>query len=469
LIPNGEAALSFTDKTGAPGKLGCIPMTGNIDFTVSAIISKGFAASFEATTSNFMAPDVVVLIYTWSAPEFSPDTHSGAIYTPIAPAIPGTYPVMLTVSSEGYCDLTASKDVKVIDCIPSTVYGLEVSASSYCEGSAGVTFALSGTDSGNSYQLYRDDTAVGATLEGKGSPATFSGFFEAGTYTARTVSGGAFCPAEMNGSLPVVSNPNPTITLSSGSASQTLKQGAAIDVIKYTTTNATSASISELPSGVTGSWDSNTYTISGTISASAAVQTYNYTVSTTNNIGCPNATASGSIVVEDAKSFSTSMTGGPNTAATQKTWMIGTGSSAQTWSDRIVKIVCTNSATFTTSNFTTAEYKEYNGRYYYSWTCMAKNATVMCPDSWHVATVSDFNSLISNLGGNVPRAVDVISAAWGVGGFLNGSVLRQAEYGMYWALDGDSGDRGRELEWSSGGLFFWSHNKCFGFQVRCVK
>jgi hypothetical protein len=237
LIPSGEAALSFTDKTGAPGTFTCIPMSGNIDFTVPAIISKGLAAFFEAVTSNLTAPDAATLTYTWAAPEFSPDTHTGAAYTPTAPAIPGTYPVTLTVSSEGYCDLAASKDVEVIDCIPSTVYDLEVSASGFCEGSAGVTFALSGTDDGNSYQLYRDDTAVGTLLEGDGSPATFSGFFQAGTYSARTVPGGVSCPAEMNGlhevsELPLPANPTVTAASRCGNGTVTLyatSSGAVID------------------------------------------------------------------------------------------------------------------------------------------------------------------------------------------------------------------------------------------------
>jgi uncharacterized protein (TIGR02145 family) len=76
---------------------------------------------------------------------------------------------------------------------------LEVSALSFCEGSAGVTFALSGTDDGQSYELYRDGTTVVATLDGDGSAATFSGFFQAGMYTARTILGGVFCPADMSG------------------------------------------------------------------------------------------------------------------------------------------------------------------------------------------------------------------------------------------------------------------------------
>jgi uncharacterized protein (TIGR02145 family) len=85
-------------------------------------------------------------------------------------------------------------------CIPSTVYDLVASASGFCEGSAGVIFALSGTDNGASYELYREGTPEAvATLVGTNSAATFSGLFGAGTYTAHTVPGGGFCPADMNG------------------------------------------------------------------------------------------------------------------------------------------------------------------------------------------------------------------------------------------------------------------------------
>jgi uncharacterized protein (TIGR02145 family) len=96
-------------------------------------------------------------------------------------------------------------------CIPSTIYDLEVSASSFCEGGIGVTFALSGTDDGQIYELYRDGTLVVATLDGDGSAATFSDAMNVvGTYTARTIPGGVFCPAEMNGNLPVAIITDPT-------------------------------------------------------------------------------------------------------------------------------------------------------------------------------------------------------------------------------------------------------------------
>jgi hypothetical protein len=75
-----------------------------------------------------------------------------------------------------------------------------------------VQLALTGTDNGAVYQLYRDDTPLsGVTVTGTDSPATFSGLFtEEGTYTAKTVAG-VFCPLEMSGSptVAVLISPDP--------------------------------------------------------------------------------------------------------------------------------------------------------------------------------------------------------------------------------------------------------------------
>jgi hypothetical protein len=85
----------------------------------------------------------------------------------------------------------------------------------------------------------------------------------------------------------------PTITLASGSTAQTVTAGSSITPVIYTTANATDASASDLPAGVTGSWDTNTYTINGT---PTYANTYNYTVTPTNT-GCTNTTATGTITV----------------------------------------------------------------------------------------------------------------------------------------------------------------------------
>jgi hypothetical protein len=80
--------------------------------------------------------------------------------------------------------------------MPPAAYTLQASASTFCAGStAGVLFALSGTQDGVSYQLYKDGgTPVGSVLSGTNGAATFSGTFNvAGSYTVRSVASGRYC------------------------------------------------------------------------------------------------------------------------------------------------------------------------------------------------------------------------------------------------------------------------------------
>ncbi|HNW89910.1 MAG TPA: gliding motility-associated C-terminal domain-containing protein [Bacteroidales bacterium] len=91
--------------------------------------------------------------------------------------------------------------------------------------------------------------------------------------------------------------PDNTITLSSaaGTNAQTQCINTAITNITYTTTGATGATFNGLPAGVTGSWASNTVTISGTPTVSG---TFNYTITLTG--GCGTITNAGSIIVTPA-------------------------------------------------------------------------------------------------------------------------------------------------------------------------
>jgi hypothetical protein len=89
-------------------------------------------------------------------------------------------------------------------------------------------------------------------------------------------------------------NPLNTITLTSVTAttSQTIYANTAITNITYATANATGATFSGLPNGVTGNWSGNLVTISGTPTVSGV---YNYTVTLTG--GCGTITATGTITV----------------------------------------------------------------------------------------------------------------------------------------------------------------------------
>jgi hypothetical protein len=112
-LPDNETLVSFTDKTGAPGTFLCIPLGwyGSIDFPVFSV-PKDQGVTFSAT-ANLSISGVT---YKWSAPYFDPDKGSEASFSTKAPADSKDYPVTLTAQSEGYCDLSVTHDVPVVDC-----------------------------------------------------------------------------------------------------------------------------------------------------------------------------------------------------------------------------------------------------------------------------------------------------------------------------------------------------------------
>jgi hypothetical protein len=124
-----------------------------------------------------------------------------------------------------------------------------------------------------------------------GSP-TASGTFN---YTV-TLTGGTCGPANTaTGSITVTPNNTITLTSAAGTNNQTVPVNSAITNITYSTTGATGATFSGLPSGVTGNWAGNVVTISGSPTATG---TFNYTVTLTG--GCGVITAPGSITVNPA-------------------------------------------------------------------------------------------------------------------------------------------------------------------------
>jgi hypothetical protein len=105
--------VSFTDKTGAPGMMKCMPMDATVDFSVPVNVPKSQQVSFSAT-DNSSGLDIA---YSWSASGFNPGTYTGTPYVTVAPAQSGTtYPVTLTARSAGYCDKSVTKNVAVVDC-----------------------------------------------------------------------------------------------------------------------------------------------------------------------------------------------------------------------------------------------------------------------------------------------------------------------------------------------------------------
>ena len=146
---------------------------------------------------------------------------------------------------------------------------------------------------------YATTGATGATITGL--PAGVTGSWTSNTVTISgtpTVSGAFTYTVTLNGGCgtatatgTITVTPNNTITLTAG-GTQTKCINTAITTTTYTTTGATGATITGLPAGVTGSWASNTVTISGTPTLSGA-STYTVTL----NGGCGTVTATGTITV----------------------------------------------------------------------------------------------------------------------------------------------------------------------------
>jgi len=131
-----------------------------------------------------------------------------------------------------------------------------------------------------------------------GTP-TVTGTF---TYTVSLLGGCGAFPTTGT----IVVNPNNTITLTAG-GTQTKCINTAITTTTYTTTGATGATVTGLPAGVTGSWASNTVTISGTPTVSGA---FTYTVSLTG--GCGTVTATGTITVTPNNTITLTSAAGTN-------------------------------------------------------------------------------------------------------------------------------------------------------------
>ncbi|MFN5181657.1 MAG: hypothetical protein ACK5D5_01385, partial [Bacteroidota bacterium] len=154
------------------------------------------------------------------------------------------------------------------------------------------------TQSGNNDEFV---SSIGSSLSSGTYYYAFRYSYNGCTYVYGGLNGPWNGTTSGNGTLTI--DPYQTITLSSsiGTNAQSVCQGAAITNITYNIgSGGTGATVSGLPSGVSGSYSSGVFTISGT--ASAASNTYTYTVTTTGPNSCTTS-VTGSIVVNPAPDF----------------------------------------------------------------------------------------------------------------------------------------------------------------------
>lgn len=130
-----------------------------------------------------------------------------------------------------------------------------------------------------------------------------------GTFTYTVTTSGGCGVKTLTGTITVVTPPALTITSGAGTNNQSICINSIITNIVYTSTGGvTGATVIGLPTGVTGLYSGNTFTISGTPTVAG---TFNYSVTTSGNN--PNAVATGTILVNAVPTIT--LTSAPSTSS----------------------------------------------------------------------------------------------------------------------------------------------------------
>jgi uncharacterized protein (TIGR02145 family) len=363
-----DCIYALTDSTGAPGETPLPVITGFTASTTS--ICRGQSATLTATATD--------------AQRYSFDNGVTWVSSPstiVSPTAMTTYTLKVT-RENGACTVTYPESITVTvkDVLATPT---DASSNTRC-GSGTLTFSATVPD-GITIDWYTD--ANGGSIVATGNTYTPNvTAIGVTTYYAEAQSSTTSCANATR--LPVSGTVKglPTITLASGSNAQTVTPGSAITEIKYTTTHATGANLSNQPAGVSGTWTNNTYAISGTPSS---VGIFNYTVTTTNSNSCANATANGTITVEIPYCIPATLNLG-TVGFTSSTTYTRNGI---TVSSPVTATYCNKTAysggSSGASNADCRTSYATNYGHVFSWCLVAQYAAQLCPSPWRVPSVAD--------------------------------------------------------------------------------
>jgi uncharacterized protein (TIGR02145 family) len=237
--------------------------------------------------------------YTWSIPGIVSTDYtitSGGTSTDNSVTLKwlttGTKTVTINYTNSNSCAAPSATSSTTTTVSPTSVAGTVSGAASVCIGGT-ITLTLSGNvGSVTKWQSSTSsDFSSAVTDIANTTTSLIISSMPATTYYRAVVASGP-CSQEITNGLLVTLTPNNAATLSSaaGTNSQTINITNSIANISYTILSATGATFTGLPTGVSGSFNANVVTISGTPTVSGV---FNYTVSLTG--GCGVASASGSI------------------------------------------------------------------------------------------------------------------------------------------------------------------------------
>jgi uncharacterized protein (TIGR02145 family) len=303
------------------------------------------------------------------------------------------------------------------------------------------------------------------------NPATTTNY----TLYVQSVDG---CTASVANATQVTVNGNPTITLTSANNSQTLNDGDAINPIIYATTNVSGATVTGLPPGVSGSWDNDVYTISGTPTVSG---TFNYTVTTTNNNGCADAAASGTIILKQS-----GITYSGCTAPTLTLLSVGftstktySANGGLTISSPVTVTYCNNRSCSSFDGGVAGAYKadcatnSINATYgnWISWCMVMQYAKQLCPSPWRVPTHEEHCLIVNNSKTNCANKDNFVGTHDFVICGSCGAGVANTDDGWYWSSTAIDSNQAYTLKMYHDKRSITSQNtgKSSGGVLRCVK
>ena len=288
------------------GGCGTITATGTVTVTPNNTVTKTSAAGTDAQTICISTPLTNITYSTTGAtgatvtglPAGVTGLWAGSVVTISGtPTVSGSFPYTVTltggcgtVTTTGTVTVTPNNTVTLVSPAGTDAQTLCISTPV-----TNITYSTTGATGATVTGLPAGVTGVwaGSVVTISGTP-TVSGSFP---YTV-TLTGGCGTVTK-TGTVTVTPNNTVSLTSAVGTDAQTLCISTPITNITYATTGATNATVSGLPTGVTGAWAANVVTISGTPTASG---NFPYTVTLIG--GCGAITTTGTVTVTPTNTVS---------------------------------------------------------------------------------------------------------------------------------------------------------------------
>ena len=341
ITPSTSTPGTYTVTYTIPAQGTCGQVVVTKSVTITAVptanisyVGTPFCTSLSIAQSVTLSGTNAYTSGTFSAPGVTINSGTGAI-TP-STSIAGNYTITYMTPASGGCSAVSATTPITITTLPGAT--ISYSAAAYCISDVNTYIvnytATSGAYTGGTFSV---SPATGLSIDASGTitPSTSTAGVYTVTYTIPASAGCSSVPVTTS----VTINADATIALTSAgtTTSQTPCINTAIINITYSIGGGgTGATVSGLPSGVTGLYNSGTkiFTISGTPNVSGP---FSYTVTTTgpcvNNAlsGTINVNANSTITLTSAGT-TTSQTPCINTAITNITYSVGGGGTGATFS-----------------------------------------------------------------------------------------------------------------------------------------